>query len=258
MWIDGHCHLADLRWETRRDALLHAAQAAGITGWVQGGVDPEDWERQRVLKQAWPGVVPVFGLHPWWIAEQTTPILEAAWQQLISTADLVAIGETGLDRARQRGERASYRFQRELFERHLQLAQDRKLPVILHIVQAHDEALTILSRFAGLQGLVHSFSESPALAERYLALGWHLSVGAEVTRPNAKLTAAIPHIPADRLILETDAPDQAPFAAGRRKSGLNEPINLLVMAQATAELRGTSREEVLRTSTANLRKLFDL
>lgn len=263
-WYDGHAHLADPRLAPVLGGLLAAAQKAGIGGWVQGGVEPEDWRRQRALKAAQPAgtVLTSYGLHPWWIASQESSQVEAGWEELLkwgSEAD--AVGETGLDRARDRGKLPSYALQKELFRRHLQLAKLWNKPLVLHIVQAHGEALSILKEEGPFpaSGLVHSFSENFSVASKYLALGFYLSVGAEATRPDhEKLKDSISRVAADRLIIETDCPDQSPFVGNQRKQGLNEPVFLLAMAEAVGNYRHQSPESVLTQSTENIRKLFSL
>lgn len=260
---DAHSHLADPRLDADRDAFLAAARKAGIGGWVQGGVDPGDWNRQRALKRQNPGeIVLAFGLHPWWIASSSRETVEVGWLQLeqgIAEAD--AVGETGLDHARDRRKLPTYSLQVELFERQLALAQARRKPVILHIVQAHGEALSLLKEKGPFDagGIVHSFSDSLETAKAYIDLGLLISVGAEATRPPpTKILSCLKGLPAEFLVVETDCPDQSPFEGSKRRSGLNQPVFLLEMAKAIGLVRGETAERVLERSADNLRRLFKI
>ncbi|MEQ1843552.1 MAG: TatD family hydrolase [Verrucomicrobiales bacterium] len=258
---DAHSHLAEPRLDACRETFLKAAGEKGIKGWIQGGIEPGDWERQRALKARYPGqILTAFGLHPWWLADADKVTVDSAWQKLTSEiASADALGETGLDQARDRKKRPSYAWQVEYFEKQLGLAQTAGKPLVLHIVQSHSDAIAILKNFGPFEkgGLVHSFSDSLETASRYIELGLLISVGADVTRPPpTKLLAALKAIPKESLVVETDCPDQSPFDGAKRRTGLNQPAFLLEMAEAVGRVRGEAAESVLQNSTANLRRVF--
>lgn len=258
---DAHSHLADPRLDSDRDAWLAAARKAGIRGWIQGGVDPEDWERQKALQERYPQeIITAFGLHPWWIASSPPALVESGWEKLQSTiSEADALGETGLDHARDRKKLPTYGLQLDLFERQIALARSHRKPIILHIVQAHGEALSLLKKSGPLEagGIVHSFSDTLETAKAYIDLGLLVSVGADATRPTpSKILTCLKGLPADSLVVETDCPDQSPFEGAKRRSGLNQPVFLLEMAEAIGQLRGESAERVLTQSTDNLRRVF--
>jgi TatD DNase family protein len=247
-WIDGHCHLADPRHQNELHELIVQSRQAGITGWVQGGVDPQDWDRQLALRAQWGDcVVPVFGLHPWWVARASPTELEAALRLLeAALPKAAALGETGLDAHPAHG--GNLPLQTRAFEVQLRLAASVGKPVVLHVVQAHEEALAVLTRNPRLLhgGLVHGFSGSLEIARNYLALGLSLSVGSGVLKPGYKaLKAALPHLPSDQLVLETDWPD-----------GVAGPQALVAIAEAVAKLQNRRPEEVLDASTFRLNALF--
>lgn len=260
---DAHSHLADPRLDSQRDAWLDAARSAGIGAWVQGGVNPEDWERQLLLKARWAGqIITAFGLHPWWIASSEKSQVEAGWKILehkISEAD--ALGETGLDHARDRKKLPTYDLQCDFFERQVNLAKASRKPLILHIVQAHREALLALRSLGPFpaRGIVHSFCDTFETAKAYIDLGLLISVGADATRAQpAKILSCVKRLPGDSLVVETDCPDQSPFEGLRRRSGLNQPVFLLEMADAVGRLRGENGVAVLERSTENLKRVFDV
>jgi TatD DNase family protein len=226
-------------------------------------VDPEDWKRQAELVEKYPGVfVPVLGIHPWRVhALETREGLLAELDQLkvALTEDWTrvgGVGETGIDGARKRLSR-SRALQLEAFEAQLGLAREMKRPLVLHIVQAHSLALEVLRKpeFQGLQGMIHSFSGTQADARAYLELGWLLSFSAGFLRPEAEeLRKVLRNCPADRLIFETDAPDQAPPGS---PTLLHTPVSLLKVVEEASHLRSENAETLLERSRDNLAEVFN-
>ncbi len=262
-WIDAHCHLADLRVAAHLDRQIAQAREAGIGRWIQGGIDPEDWDRQEALVSRFgDAIVPAFGLHPWWVASHSTEEIDqglAALETRLPRAS--ALGELGLDALPRHASPESMGRQRRAFELQLELSQRQPKPLILHIVRAHGEALEILSRYQPFPegGLVHSFGASREVAEAYLDLGFHLSLGGSVTREGFQnLKKAVGSLPLDRLVIETDSPDQTPHLPGVAATGLNELRHLLGIAEAVARLRGIERDDLLEQSSKNLKRLFHL
>jgi TatD DNase family protein len=257
-WIDSHSHLADERLDLRRDEMIRAAKARGLTQFLQGGVGPEDWQRQKALVQQYPQeILLCFGLHPYWVHDHSEDECEKALDLLATeSASAVALGEMGLD-LRPQYEESRLR-QIDCFEKQLEFAQLAHKPVVLHLVRAFTEAQQILSLFGvpSRGGLVHSFNGSLKQAETYLSLGLHLSVGGPLCRPdNQRLRQAVAAIPLEKLLIETDSPDQPPPS---HQHQLNEPTTLFEVAQAVADIKKISSEEVLDRSSANLRKLLAL
>ncbi len=265
-WIDAHCHLADPRLDACRDSWLQDAQAAGIGEFIQGGVGPDDWDRQAALLRRPPGSPgrfhPVYGLHPVWVAEHGREAAEAALQALagrLRAGRPTGLGEVGLDH-RARIDASTHELQREFFERQLALPEGRDLPLVLHVVRAHEPALKVLEAARShrtLGGIVHAYTGGWELARRYLDLGFSISVGGKLCFSTGfeKIRRAVVRIPADRLVLETDCPDQPPPAYEDR---LNEPRSLLEVARTAAGLRGEKPEELLERSRDNLRRIFGL
>lgn len=263
-FVDAHCHLTDPRLRPEvLDEMIARSRIAGVRAWIQGGVGPEDWDRQQDLARRYPGRIGVsFGLHPWWVTDQSDAHVEEGLLALEArVAECLAIGELGLDERKIAGfpaeEREAIR-KRQLraFGGQLQIARKRQKPLILHIVQAHGKALEILGNSGGppeAGGIVHAFSGPEEIARRYVDLGLALSVSGVITRKGFEsLKKAVVSVPGDSLVIETDAPDQ-PLEGD---SGLNEPARLPRVADAVAALRGESREQVLKRSARNLRRIF--
>ncbi len=256
-YSDSHSHLSDPRLETEVESMLARAKARGITQFLQGGVGPEDWERQKNLKSRHPEIRLCFGLHPYWVADHTDVECEQGLDLLareIPKAE--ALGELGLD-LRPQIVKDSISRQIQIFEDQLQLAEMAKKPIVLHLVRAFSEAKQIfdLHGVPSRGGMVHSFNGSAHEAESYLARGLHLSIGGPVCRPdNQRLHQAVQILPFENLLVETDSPDQPPpRLAGQH----NEPLSLWDVAEMIAKIKKSSPEEILDISSRNLEKLLD-
>ena len=267
-YIDAHCHLADPRFAGSLEDVLARSREAGIGAWVQGGVDPEDWDRQLVIQKQYPGqIYTSFGLHPWWVARSSKSEFDQALKILaarLKEAD--GLGELGLDYGpRLEASLEARAWQREAFERQLELLEATPKPLVLHIVRAHEDSLSILQKHAQKYskgasfergGLVHSFSAPREIAQKYLDLGFSLSISGGIARKGFEtLKRAVSYIPLDRLLVETDSPDQ-PLADQQ----LNEPTALIEIARAIAGLRskhgGESAERILEQSARNITRIF--
>jgi TatD DNase family protein len=261
-YIDAHSHIADPRLDSVDEAVrrswLGAARKMGIALHLQGGVGPEDWERQLTLGKLFPEILPVFGLHPYWVADHSDAECEEALDQLAkSLSPCLAIGEMGLDlRPHIAGQ--SHDRQIGCFEAQLQLANAIGKPIVLHVVRAFDEVLRIFDMWGvpGRGGFVHSFNGSIKEANEYLRLGLLLSVGGPVARnDNQRLHQAVKEIPLEQLLLETDSPDQP---GDQYQNQLNPPESLFLVAKAVASIKGLPPEEILDITSRNLRKLLQL
>lgn len=256
-FADSHNHLSDLRLDSEVDQVIRRAKERGVDFFLQGGVGPEDWARQKDLKKKYLKEIGLcFGLHPYWVADHSLEECETALDQLArELPEAQALGELGLD-LRPHVMKDSLSRQIEIFEVQLELAKMAKKPVVLHLVRAFDESIQIFETWGvpSKGGLVHSFNGSPKQAEKYLEFGLHLSVGGPLVRPdNTKLHQAVMVIPWDRLLLETDSPDQPP---PRFQGQLNEPESIWDVAEMIGKLRKKDPAEILDISSQNLRKLL--
>ena len=214
--------------------MLERAAEAGVGGCLVASADPR--EHARVIATAETHGLPfALGVHPWWAEIDAGELLAAPH----------AIGEIGLDRLH----RGFETFQVEVLRSWLAVAREHELPVVLHCVRAAPELLGILKRdgLPGRGGMVHGWVHGAPLTEAFLALGLHLSFGPGVLRSRGLHSAA--GIPSDRLLLETDCP-------GGRGAERAEPADLVAVATAIAEARGTEVHTLLSTTGANARRLF--
>lgn len=275
---DAHLHLQDERFVVCREAAIAAAVAAGVTDACCCGSSHDDWGAVEKLAAAYPALVelhhptqfsilPAFGVHPWYAGEQPAHWLTALEEMLVRHPE-AAVGEIGVDGLR---DQPSREVQRQVLVAQLTLAVRLKRPVVVHGARAWGELLAILKPFAPqLPGFVaHAFGGSDDILREVVAMGGYASFAGMVCNPSAKrVRAAAAVVPAERLLIETDAPDMVPRAQG---SGLrvqavergipediNHPANLIYVARAMAELRGVAVEEIVAITAANARRVYRL
>jgi len=256
-WIDAHCHLADDRLSSQLGEVMDEAERLGIVFYMQGGVGPEDWQRQRDLAARYPHRLGLcFGLHPYWVAAHDEDLCELALDQLAPILpEALGIGEMGLD-FRPHIMKDSRIRQIDMFEKQLELAEATQKPMVLHLVQAHEDALKIMDIWGlpASKGMVHSFNGSWGKAQDFLKRGLYLSLGGPVVWPqNEKLHQVVRSMPLEFLLLESDSPDQPP---PRFKQSLNHPASLWDVAGKIAELREIPTTEILEIATGNFKRLF--
>ncbi len=260
-WVDAHGHLADERWQAlgpaHMDQVISEARSLGIHFFMQAGVGPDDWQRQRDLKSRYPQSIGLcFGVHPYWVASHDEDDCEQALDILApQLVDSMGIGEMGLD-FRPHIMKDSQSRQLSVFESQLELAHATQKPMVLHIVQAHNEALRFFDIWGmpAQKGMVHSFNGSSHKALELVKRGLLLSIGGPVCRPdNVKLHQAVKEIPLEMLLIESDSPDQAP---PRFENQLNPPASIWDVARTIATIKSLDPVEILDISSANFRRLF--
>jgi len=250
--IDSHTHFDDASFDADRAAAYQRARAAGVEAQVLAAVSARLWPKLKTVAARYPGLYPSYGLHPGYLAEHRPEHLDhlADW---LSRERPVAIGECGLDYYLPD---LDPDLQAEYFAGQLRLARRCDLPVVIHARHAVDHVIKLVRRFAGVRGMVHSFSGSADQARRLLDLGILLSFGGPLTYPKAtRLRGLMKILPLDGFLLETDAPDQ-PLSThpGQR----NEPAYLAEVLACVAELRNTDPAEIAAATTENARRLFRL
>lgn len=253
--VDTHCHLAFAAFQEDLESVVTRAREAGLVGCVAVSVDPASAEAARALAERFPGWAhPTAGLHP---TEEACaePAAWAAVEALLRGGDFVAVGETGLDNFH---DDVPLDVQQASLERHLGLALELDLPVILHCRDAFDELLEQLGTWSGrgLRGVLHCFTGEAAHVRRLLELDLHVGVGGIATfKPRADLREAVRAVPLERLLVETDAPWLAPVPhRGRR----NEPAYVADVARCLAADRELPLDDFAAATTASARALFGL
>jgi TatD DNase family protein len=254
--IDTHCHLDKAAFDADRVAVLERARAAGVTDLVVPAVGPP-WDGLLAWARATPGVHAGLGVHPQLLPEldpRGDDRLLADLESALGQGGAVAVGECGLDGPSADG--APLDRQLRVLSGHLALARRFALPVSLHCLRAHEQLVDLLEREplpAG--GVLHSYSGGPELVARYARLGLSFAFAGPVTFERARRPLeAVRAVPPERLLLETDAPDQTP----RPHRGRNEPAYIGEIAAAVARALGTTVEAVDALTSQNARRLFRL
>ncbi len=253
--VDSHAHLDDRRLRGRLADVLRAAREAGVVQIVAVATTADDSESVAAMARDHPGVSAAVGIHP----NDASDARQGDWdriRKLVVRPEVVAIGETGLDR---HWDSTPFAIQQDYFDRHLTLAFDLDLPIIIHSRDCHGDIVQQLAQLGRpTRGVLHSFTGNWAEAEELLALGLHISFAGMITFTNKTLNAlreAAARVPLDRLLVETDSPYLSPHPHRGRD---NEPARVASTAAKLAEVRGMGLQELAEATTANARQLFSL
>ena len=253
-FIDSHAHLADPAFDADRDEVIARARAAGAEAVVCIGESLAAAERARAIAAANPGAVFfTCGVHPH-DAATFDPARDLPAIGASLAAGAVAVGECGLDYHYDHSPRDR---QRQAFAAQIALAGEHARPVVVHTRDAEDDTRAMVSEAgaAGVRGVLHCYTGSHALAEAALAVGWYVSFSGIVTFARWSDDDLVRLVPADRLLVESDAPYLAPVPhRGRR----NEPAHVARTVARVALARGESAEAVGARTRDNARRLFGL
>ncbi|QKV18159.1 TatD family hydrolase [Oricola thermophila] len=251
--VDSHCHLDFPDFAEERDAIVARAREAGIVRMVTISTRVKMFDGIRAIAEAHDDVFCSVGTHPHNADEE----LDVTADDLVRLAEgekVVAIGEAGLDYFYDKAPREA---QAEGFRRHIEAARRTGLPLVIHARSADDDMAAILTEETGKGAfpfVLHCFSSGRALAETGIALGGYVSFSGILTfNKSQDIRDIAKDLPADRLLVETDAPYLAPPPhRGKR----NEPSYVVNTAQVLADVRGVTLEEIGRTTTENFYRLF--
>lgn len=258
--IDIGANLTHDSFDHDRDAVLQRAREAGITRLIVTGASREHSPKALALAQAHPGFLSATaGVHPHHAIEYTDEA-DAEMRELHAHPQVVAIGECGLDYFRDFSPRPA---QRKAFERQLQIGVDTAKPLFLHQRDAHDDFMAMMKNFDGRLGpaVVHCFTGTREELFDYLDQDWYVGITGWLCdeRRGLHLRELVKHIPANRLMIETDAPYLLPRTVKPQPSHRrNEPMYLAHIVEELARDRGESVETTAAATTAAARNFFGL
>lgn len=255
MFIDSHAHLDDERFDEDREILIESLKENNIDLVFNIGADIKSSKASVQLAKKFENIYAVVGVHPHDAKDVEEDYLDIL-RELSKEEKVVAIGEIGLDYYYDNSPRD---IQKKVFKEQLDLAKKLDLPVVIHTRDAAQETFDILKEAAEgekLRGIMHCYSGSVEMAMEYIKLGFYISLGGPVTFKNSKVAKEVAKaIPLDRLLIETDCPYLTPEPyRGKR----NEPKYVKYTAEAIAELRGISVEEVAKATSENAKTIFGI
>jgi len=254
-WIDTHAHLDAAEFDADRSAVIARARAAGVRQIVLPAVECSNFDAVHALAHEH-GFGYALGIHPLFVDRAAEHDLERLRDALVARRDdpqLVAVGEIGLDHFVPGLDRAR---QERFYTAQLALAREFGLPVLLHVRRSADGLLKHLRRSEGVTGIVHAFNGSDQQAQVFVALGFKLGFGGAMTFERAlQIRRLAAQLPADAVVLETDAPDIPPQWLYRPAGASlrNEPGELPRIAATLAALRGWTLDETAHITSGNAR-----
>ena len=249
--IDSHCHLDFDGLSNRLPEVLAAMDANDVGGCMTIGVTLEEAPQVLAIAEAHDQVFASVGVHPEY-ADHQEPDVDTLCA-LAQHPKVLAIGETGLD---YHWHKDRPEWQRERFRVHIRAAKAMKKPLVIHTREAAEDTLAILKEEGASEvgGILHCFTESLAVAEAAIALGFYISISGIVSFKKAEQVHEVARsIPLDRLLVETDSPYLAPVPYRGKP---NEPAYVKHVAEAIADLRQISYAEVAEASSRNFLRLF--
>ena len=254
MIFESHAHYDDEAFDEDRESLIKSLPENGIDTVINVGASLYSCKSTIALMEKYSFVYGAMGVHP----SETAELNEENFQWLkeqCAREKIVAVGEIGLDYHWKEPEPD---VQKKWFERQLALAEEVKLPVIIHSREAAKDTLDIMKGMSAerISGVIHCFSYTKETAAQYLDMDYYFGIGGVISFDNAKkLKEAVSYIPLEKILLETDSPYLAPVPnRGKRNSSLNLPY----IAKEIAFIKDVSYEDVLAVTHENAAKLFGL
>ena len=259
-FVDSHNHLHDPRLNQARTSVVAECSTLGVVRSVVNGTNPSDWPAVTHLADEHPWIVPSYGVHPWYLDN-----LARTWRDdLLAALDArpSAVGEIGIDHWKSGVDRS---LQEEVFIEQLTIARDRNLPVTIHGLKAWDRLLQLLTKHKPPQVgfLLHSYSGPEHLIEPFARLGAYFSCAPSFfAQSRARKLAVFSSIPHERLLPETDAPDQAPPRELDRYNlevsigHINHPGNIQVVYTGLSGLLGVPLDALSHQFEVNFERLF--
>lgn len=252
-FIDTHAHYDDKAFEADLPQVLEKAAAAGCEAIINCACETKSIKTTLKIAKEHKLVYAALGYHPEDLKGMEYENIDYLYDRATSSERVKAIGEIGLDYHWMAVPREE---QQDWFVEQIELAKELELPVIIHSRDAAEDTYNILkdARIDYCGGVIHGFSGAKEMAERYLKLGLYLGLGGVCTFSNArKIVEAIPSIPLDRILLETDCPYLTPVP---HRGERNDSSMIVHVIDFIAQLKGITPEEVAEVTTQNAKRLF--
>ena len=263
MIFDTHAHYDDEAFDIDRKELLSGLKNSGIERIVNIGADLKSCKTTLQLSREYDYIYAALGIHPSSVKELNEENFKHLAElcrenSIMGRGKVVAIGETGLDYNFNEWNTCSEAEQKIWFERHIELAKEINLPLVVHSRDAAKDTYDVMKACdaAAAGGIVHCYAYSKEMARDFFDMGFYFGIGGVVTFKNAKkLKEVVEYLPLNRIVLETDCPYLSPEPyRGKR----NYSLNLMLVAEKIAELKGITKEEVITATADNAYKVYGM
>ena len=258
MLVDTHAHLYLDRFDEDREAVLQRARDAGVETIVMPAIDVPSIQHAVDLCDQNDGLYAMTGLHPSETDEATDADFEAV-KEWCDHPSIVAVGESGLDYY---WDRSFDDRQHDFFRRHIRLAIEADLPLVIHNREATEDILDILEEEREhtdqpeqMRGILHCYVDPPEVAARAWDLGFYVGVGGIMTFSNSEVDDYVQEVPLEHIVVETDSPYLAPEP---NRGDRNEPAYVRHVADRLARIKELPIEEIERVTTENARDIYEL
>ena len=252
MLFDSHAHLDDRKFDSDRSETIAALQKSGVSYFVNIGADMESSESSVALAEKYDFVYAAVGVHPY-DAETVTDELIEKLRAMAQNKKVVAIGESGLD---YHYEDADKQVQKNAFIKHIELANELDMPVIVHNRDSHQDMMDILREHKPKNAIIHCYSGSAEMAKEIVKMGYYISFSGTVTFKNArKVQEAVAEVPLDKLLAETDSPYLCPEPERGKR---NDPSKMRYTVEKLAEIKGITFEEMARITLENAKRVYNI
>lgn len=251
MYFNTHTHLNSEQLYEKRDAYIQNAINHQVTNLVVAGYDLESSQKAVQIAHEYPFIYATVGISPNDCLNTTEADLDVI-EDLLQDPRVVALGEIGLDYYWDDVPRDK---QKDIFKKQIDIAKKYNKPIVIHARDAYEDTYDILKQ-AAHRGIMHCYSGSVEMAKRYIEIGFYISLAGPVTFKNAKVPKDVAtQIGIDHLMIETDCPYLTPHPF---RGKLNEPANVVYIAQEIAKLKNMEIEDVARITTFNAKELFGI
>lgn len=251
--IDTHTHLYSEEFSNDRNEAIERAENKGATKFFLPAIDSETHEKMLALEAEYPGkIFSMMGLHPCSVQPETWEKELEIVENYLNQRPFCAIGEIGIDLY---WDKSTLEIQKIAFEKQIDWAIERDLPIVIHTRESFDETFEVLERknHPKLRGIFHCFSGNLEQARRAIDLNFHLGIGGVITFKNGKIDQFLHEIPLEKIVLETDSPYLAPVPhRGKR----NESSYLDLIVGKLVDIYGNSFEEISRITDENAEGIF--
>ena len=252
MLFDSHAHLDDRKFDSDRHETIAALNKSGISYFVNIGADIKSSESSVELAEKYDFIYAAVGVHPY-DAETVTDQLIEKLRTMAQNKKVVAIGESGLD---YHYEDADKEVQKKAFIKHIELANELDMPIIVHNRDSHKDMMDILRQYRPKNAIIHCYSGSAEMAKELIKMGYYISFSGTVTFKNAKkVQEAVCEVPLDKLLAETDSPYLCPEPERGKR---NDPSKMRYTVEKLAEIKGVTFEEMARITTDNAKRVYNI